>query len=323
MKTKQFILLSCFCLFLLSCVSETKITDQIQLDVIPYNGTEMDVDKYISFEDTTILYVSDNVVSSNMEDACVDDSTIYILDKQNNIMAFDSKTGSMKCSINNVGHGRGEYIRPKSICVSDGRLYVLDRSGRGILQYDENLRFIKKIKFDNYLILDFIKIDGGFVLYNIAPNKDVKTIVVMDENGVVKNSYSFNPEEFPEKILTDKLFVRTDRGIFFMDIISNTLYELHGDDIYPVVGIEERNSNNNDYKLFRSFPLTNTILTFYLSENKMMGNIYDKKTRKSTSGRFKYHNSRALIPYIDKDGFLYRIKDGNNQYILVKYKFEI
>lgn len=318
---KQFVIMLCFCLMLLSCISETKIAETINLNVIPYNGTKIDVDKYISVDDTTVLYIGDNVISYNVRDACMDDSTIYVLDDQNNIMAFDLGSGLMKCSVNKKGHGRGEYVKPVSISISDDILYVLDFSQEAILQYNKKMEFIKKIKIE-FSILDFLKIDGGFVFYDISPNKGL-SVAVADENGVVKNRYTFNTEDFPEIMLSGKVFVRTDRGIFFHDMISDTLYELIDNGVNPIAQIKDDNSDNKDYKMYRCFPLTNIIVTYYESDRHVIGNIFDKQTNKSICGKFKSPHAYPIFPCIEKNTFLYGIyhqHDDKNQYILVKYR---
>lgn len=320
-KILDFIFLVLF-LVLTSCVSGLHNTESLYLDVVPYDGNEIDVKKYISIVDTFVLCVDDKVISYKVTDACMDDSTVFILDDQKNIMSFDLKSGVMKSVINKVGHGHGEYSQPISICVSKDVLYVLDYGGK-MLKYDKKLKFMNSIRLD-FSAMDFIKVKDGFFFYNLFPNENIKSVVSTDEYGTVKKSYSYTQNtKMPDIMLTSKLFTRTDAGIYVTNITYDTLYEFRDGEFVPVVQISDENSDNKDCKLYRCFPLKNSIITFYESKKHIIGNIYDKKTGKSMSGKFKSPINYPIFPSFERNGTLYGLypqPTDVNKYILVKYR---
>ena len=310
---KYIIIISIFAL--VSCVSETD-KNIINLNVTSSN--DINVDDYIVIDDSLVLHVDDKLISYKVQDVCMGDSSVFVLDVQKNIISFDKKSGIMKHAINKVGHGKGEYISPQSICFSNGCLYVLDMQ-RSIVQYDENLTFVRRIKLD-CSGWDFLKIRNGFAIYTIS------SVILIDENGKNQKSFSLDVEKIPQLFASVKSFSRTDTGVYFVDFVSNVFYELKDNNLNPIlkieVGDEHSKESELERKIYSCFPYEGKYFTYYFSNRYLQGSIYDTTNKKSISGLFK-SSSYPIMPYFENKGFLYGIFpkiNAYNKYVLIKYK---
>lgn len=307
---------------LVSCVSESNTSGAINLNATPTTEKDLkeivETKEYVSFEDSLIFDAEDQIIS-HVTNVCMSDSNLFVLDDKGLIASFDNKTGKLKRAVNKKGHGNGEYVNPSSLSAANGYLYVLDVPNF-VVQYDENLNYVRKISLAmSFPALDLQKTKDGFVAFCFyAPDGAVK---VFDDDGNLLKSYSCNENKIPSMLATNNVIVRTDNGIFIIDAMSDTLYELKNDELTPLFGLSDvpadSDSENLEMKMYSCYPFENKVFTFYFSNNYLKGQIYDLTTHKSVSGLL------GFVPSFMKNGKFYgfypNAKD-ENKYILMRYK---
>ena len=304
-----------------SCKTEQQVNDTMYIQLSSFAGKVIDIADDIEYDDSLQLDIPDGIISYKVQDACINDSLIFILDDLKNVISFDAKTGKPLAYINSFGRGHGEYIEPKAICVSQDFLYVLDCTGMTIVQYNRHLQYVKSIR-TNVSAIDFVKVDDGFLLYNLNPNKQIKQIVWIDEDGKVKNSY-LEGERNRKELITDKMFVRSDeKATYIIDPSTNTLYRFSDGDMLPVINITNNESSQSDCNLLRCFLFGDSIITLYESKGFILTSFYDIKTKKTCAGIVNTHIPYPFTPLLRRDNSLYGIypaNNGDNKYVLVKH----
>lgn len=73
---------------------------------------------------------------------------IYILDEINNCVFQHDSTGRYIRTLNRIGRGPEEYMRLTDMKVNVQGLFLVDYTQQAMLQYDHDLKFIRKIHFD-------------------------------------------------------------------------------------------------------------------------------------------------------------------------------
>ena len=142
-------------------------------------------------------------------------TSVYVLnDVMSSVAKFDGRTGLLEREISRRGNGPSEYIQPVALSADSIRLYLLDMGGLSILAYDGDLEMVRKIRL-GFPALDFVKVSGGFLCYNLAVSDTLRQIVHVDESGRVKAS--FGPTKMkPERMYTGaKVFSTDQKGAVF------------------------------------------------------------------------------------------------------------
>lgn len=96
---------------------------------------------------------------------CVD-SSFFIMDKKTNMIHKFNKKGNFLFSIGKIGNGPGEYIGLTDFSVNSEKreLFILDRTGRKILVYDFEGRFLYKMPIE-VMASKICAINDGYALY--------------------------------------------------------------------------------------------------------------------------------------------------------------
>lgn len=209
------------------CVSSSNIRNgnvaTVGVDTFSEEKGLLAIDSMLAEVDTLTLPVPYSVISYNVEDACIVDGNIYLLDQANNIMAYSLETGKLVCSINAQGKGHGEYVKPAAIASDKDNVYVLDMAGLAVNSYDRNLKFKERINI-GFPCLDLEKTETGFLLYNLNANDDVGKIVVTDNEGVMVNDFLKMDIDTRTSLPTKHIFQKNGKAVCIIDPCSFAVY---------------------------------------------------------------------------------------------------
>jgi len=212
MKLSTKIHLSAFILIvysavLCSCSDNTSTNTQI-IDIgsavgtgSVYNASEILEDiRYIRLETTPASIFGD------IRNIIIENGKIYILTTYNTITIFDI-TGKYLNTLNRVGRGPGEYLYILDFAVnSQGNIIIASEEGE-ILEYNSDLKFVRKITPDENALSnsqkwDFIMLKEGLfasgIIYADTNPEYVKQDLIIysgDSLNVVR-SYNVNTQQF-------------------------------------------------------------------------------------------------------------------------------
>lgn len=232
MKVNYNQIILAFLIFFLfsSCRNDKKSQDKVITNIIIENfkGKDIKLNDIVSGMRVLPLKLSSGQLIGQVKDICFIDDTIYVLDAiTGTIFSFDRTSGRCIGSSCNKGNGPNEYINPVSLSACSQSLYVLDLPTSRIIEFDKDLNAIKSLRF-NFPASDFIAIDSGFLLYNLAPDDDIKKFVHIDNKGNTLNSFISSDRNQPTSGYTGGLgkhFIRDGTGrVTASESYSNSIY---------------------------------------------------------------------------------------------------
>lgn len=327
-----YILIGSVLLLLTNCrTKDPVLLEKPLIEITGYDNNKIDCNRFISNIDTLLLTTDNNYVSQ-IQDFCVSDSCIYVLDKEKSIFVFDSFTGVLKKNMISIGRGRAEYLDPKSIAVCDGYVYILDFGGRSVLKYDADLNYLDRIKI-KFTAMDFVKINKGFLFYNLTATDKLKRIVHTDDKGTVLNSFISSGLNI-NTILTDRIFCNNGgESIYISEPVSDVIKEWKNDTVDIAFKFDWRNKNditvsktselikNDGVNILYSLVSSKYVLTQFLGKDFILSNIYNREEEKSISGIVDTHLNYPFGPMKIVGNSLIGIYEAqdNKNLILVKY----
>jgi hypothetical protein len=119
---------------------------------------------YISLET-----LADNLIS-NIDKIQIWNNQLWILDKKTAIYIFDL-SGKYVRQFNHRGQGPGEYLDIADFQVAKGKVYILSRSLKKILVYDDMGTFVKSYHLDDFYDFFYLTNDVALLYSNYSNNK--------------------------------------------------------------------------------------------------------------------------------------------------------
>lgn len=319
------------------CSNQESLEEKIKLhievseDIIPYSYFIASIDSIPIINDLESYY-------STIEDICIADSSLFILDASSNLVSVNLTSGKVKKKINIKGHSNSESISAKAITCTEEHVYILDMNGKKILTFDSNLDYLEHIPIP-VSSLDFAVIPNGFLLLNMNCKEDTDMVVSIDKKGKILNKFISN-KGIPELILSQRIFSETKDGITIVPPLQNKTftYDNKTNNVSCLIRYELSSGSNEKIKNKKeiSFPDATTIsfdseryiVTSYLA-NQIGGTcVYDKKNKTTRSGLIKTETLYPFMPIVLKDNILYGVyernssTEENNRYIIVKYELK-
>lgn len=334
---KKLLLFLFECLILLgSCNNGIKVETFNEITIPHCDDTLSMSEDFIESVDTVELSLDDEVFIADIQDACYQDSLLFILDSNNSIFAFNTNNGKLQKMIRYVGRSNSEYLDAKAITIDQTYLYVLDFQGRKINRYDFQLNFTDYIRI-GFPAMDFAKVKDGFLIYNLNANESDKQIVFIGMDGKIKSSF-LEPSFEMDYMMTDKIFSEDENGTVFISLpMSNCLYSWEDDSVNVMynIGFEDE-SNAKDLKksseliekvksiVVRSFVTSKYVLTFYSSEDKpyMFINVYDKERKVSESGVATFHPISSFNQWLICVYNITEDQDNSGRLLFRKYRIK-
>lgn len=195
------------------------------------NGKEISIyefDKKLNLNEfandvTKLELETDSFMIGELKDLCFIDSILYALDGiTHKLFAYDMVRKSVVKSIDRVGNGPMEYVRPMALDSDEENIYVLDFPTRKVLTFSRDLTPVREFRLP-FAAWDFVKTDNGFLFCNMTINEDLKKIVETDDEGLVVNNYL---SENPIGATGGQCFIKTSaKDIYVLPPYSNYSYE--------------------------------------------------------------------------------------------------
>lgn len=314
-------------IMMFGCVSSSNIGNgnvaTVGVDTFSEEKGLLAIDSMLAEVDTLTLPVPSSVISYNVEDACIVDGNIYLLDQANNIMAYSLETGKLICSINAQGKGHGEYVKPAAIASDNDNVYVLDMAGLAVNSYDRNLKFKERINI-GFPCLDLEKTETGFLLYNLNANDDVGRIVVTDNGGVMVNDFLKTDIDTRNSLPTKHIFQKNGKAVCIIDPWSFAVYKYEDEALEHIASLEYNDAASQPVRPVSAFIVNNKVISQYWSKF-VMTSIHDTVSGKSQSGIAGTGKSDyGFMPIVQHANSLYGIYPDTNEgscYHLVRYRF--
>ncbi len=167
-----------------------------------------------------------------IEDAYESENAYYIVSSET-VYEY-AKDGSFVRRIGAKGRGPGEYLNPRGIGVSGGRLYVFDYNTQNILTYGEDGSFIgsssKSALMNSGIYITSFFFSGGDMILYASSNSPVQDMLrwdaVTDELTAVSER---SREMLPEEVVMGENYIFGDRdNPFIYNNFNDTVYVLDG-----------------------------------------------------------------------------------------------
>lgn len=167
-----------------------------------------------------------------IEDVCESENAYYIISSET-VYEY-AKDGSFVRRIGAKGRGPGEYLNPRGIGVSGGRLYVFDYNTQNILTYGEDGSFIgsssKSALMNSGIYLSSFFFSGGDMILYASSNSPVQDMLRWDAatDGLTAVSER-SREMLPEEVIMGENYIFGDRdNPFIYNNFNDTVYVLEG-----------------------------------------------------------------------------------------------
>ena len=167
-----------------------------------------------------------------IEDVCESENAYYIISSET-VYEY-AKDGSFVRRIGAKGRGPGEYLNPRGIGVSGGRLYVFDYNTQNILTYGEDGSFIgsssKSALMNSGIYITSFFFSGGDMILYASSNSPVQDMLRWDAatDGLTAVSER-SREMMPEEVMMGENYIFGDRdNPFIYNNFNDTVYVLDG-----------------------------------------------------------------------------------------------
>ncbi len=156
---------------------------------------------------------------------------LYVTDAMDYRLKKIDIQGRLLNSVGGRGRGPGQFLAPRNLVWFDGRLYVSDQYVPGLQVFDEELRYRRRIMFQQPIV-DFEVISSDrVVISSLTPNKK-PALYFLDGSGEPKGSLVYNDQKVP--FMQESVsFCMDRRGDFYLAFsFQNRIEKWTGDGIF-------------------------------------------------------------------------------------------
>ena len=217
---------------LASCVARTGMPEFSVFDKFAMNeAVQVSSDALIEEVSVVRLDASEGApILGVIEDVCESENAYYIV--SSDMVYRYAKDGSFVMRIGAKGRGPGEYLNPRGIGMSDGRLYVFDYNTQNILTYGEDGSFISSSSqsalMNSSIYLSSFFFSGGDMILYYSSNSPVQDMLrwdaASDELAVISRR---SREMLPLEVIMGENYIFGDRdNPFIYNNFNDTVYVL-------------------------------------------------------------------------------------------------
>lgn len=217
---------------LASCVARTGMPEFSVFDKSAMNvAVQVSSDALIEDVSVVRLDASEGApILGVIEDVCESENAYYIV--SSDMVYRYAKDGSSVRRIGAKGRGPGEYLNPRGIGVSGGRLYVFDYNTQNILTYREDGSFISSSSqsalMNSGIYLSSFFFSGGDMILYYSSNSPVQDMLrwdaASDELAVISRR---SREMLPLEVIMGENYIFGDRdNPFIYNNFNDTVYVL-------------------------------------------------------------------------------------------------
>lgn len=234
MIKKLYIFIIAICL--LSCVND-KRNEKIKNIDIDVNNSQYVYKNIFKLKDIVYLETKRECLISEISQLILIDNKFVILDKKNGVVYMFDKSGKFISKIGSMGHGPGEYVRPKYVVVNkDKFIKVYDSAQRRINIYNFDGEYVKSVNL-NRVLRSFGEFRNGnywgFVSNIKCGKLDRKVVkfLIFDKDG--KELKSINGEEVIDKLHINNSYITNTwtSNVSFTEPYSDYLFLFDGEEV--------------------------------------------------------------------------------------------
>ncbi|SEJ75853.1 hypothetical protein SAMN05216327_118148 [Dyadobacter sp. SG02] len=184
------------------------------------------------------------------------DSSLFVFDRKYSALKVFDFYGKYKFSIGKIGQGEGEFTKISDFSLNefDRTIWLYSDSGRGIMVYSFDGKFVKKIQlpFFAYYMSPIDKNSIAFYInFNESERVGKNNLVITDSDGeIVKMLAPYKSSETHAFGFTG--YVAHNRGgVLFGKAFNDTLYQINGNgDVLPKYHLDFDVSKSRDWESF-------------------------------------------------------------------------
>lgn len=179
----------------------------------------------VAIETTTASLIGD------LSKLIMNDNRIYIFDRTTMAVSIFDMDGSFVSKIDGKGRGPGEYTALIDFDVFYDEIFLLDYTGRKIIVYDKECRFLRNIPIPVYSSQLMCVEDGVLLKCEYTDNENTPYVVKIDYSGNI--IFEFQQLEPPGEfnLAGVPYFGRTGNDALFSKKFDNTFY-IHKEDSF-------------------------------------------------------------------------------------------
>lgn len=289
---------------------------------------------YVVSIDSIDLKLPSDLFVADVEDACLTDSFVVVLDAAKQLFVFNKFSGKLIHKIVTIGHSNTEYINPVAICADSTHFYVYDLQTMKIMCYNKDIQ-MEHTFFVEYPTIDFAKVNDGFVLYNLNAGKNESLFVHIDEHETketVGGTMSMEWDLVMSKHIFDVCGTTygtspTTGEIFVWNENlkkMQTKYQVQWEDKRKEFDRVSEKLEANERVHIHTFLTSRFVITSYLHGDMVYTNMYDRHLHKSTTGIAGFHPTFPFTPLGNEteDRLFSVINDDQGGLILISYEFK-
>lgn len=245
------LILVVFVLVFSKCVEKKEIqrlpeaTNKILIDI--EKGKSIRLSKIFSSIKPIYLESPERERVRGVEKVEVADNMFFIWDGfrnySNNVISVFDTTGNFYYSINNVGHGPGEYLYPHDFQVEEGLLRIYDVGRKREILYDFNGNFISEKEIfteaiainrhmDRYYTYEGIETFGKYREQNLSSSL-YNVTVFNDDFEINKSLFPVEPNTYYASLVGNRNYEKHLTSLFFFRILCDTIYSVDEFDFKP------------------------------------------------------------------------------------------
>ncbi len=238
MKIYNFIALAV--VLLVACTPEKTKKEVSGTFRVPLQAeTVVDFDTLLQVEQVIVPEMTENTALKFPYRVFWTDSLLVIFDSGlQKILAFNHD-GKFQCEYGRQGSGADEYAELKDVVVYQGKVHAYDAVGHKMLVFDLKGNLLRNIpsKFDFH---SFAKAESGYWLYATRREQNADGYALIHADSDLQNVIAGYFPQDPGFINLEHgtNFVIHNQEAFFFWPTSNTIYQLHSDEVVPYATVD-------------------------------------------------------------------------------------
>lgn len=181
-------------LLILSCNSQNNEADKSNPTVIDITNVSDSVENHFYDINYLSLEFKENYPIGSINKVIVNDTIIYIMDKQTKSIFIYNKSGKFISVIAKHGKGPGEFLSISDINIYNNKLYVLVNMGK-LSQFDLKGIWISETKLKFYAS-EFQINEKGILFLNNFNSKDNYCLRLCSDDGNIRKKFLPYEKEF-------------------------------------------------------------------------------------------------------------------------------
>lgn len=188
------------------------------------NGHFVKISEFVNEISLVPLETSSVCLIGEISKVMFSENRIYILDRVvSSVLIFD-RSGKYITKIHQVGHGPNEYINAIDFDIVNDEIFLLDYTGRKVIQYDQQQKYLRDFSIPFYAS-QLCVMSSGFLFKCEPMNKSGDPYFVLTrENGKIIRTIDEIAEQGKFNFGGIPTFARYQDVVFFSKTLNNSIF---------------------------------------------------------------------------------------------------